>query len=198
VSSRRVGAVGTNSPSVDDGADGPVNHPTRSAITWPPDVVAIVNPPGVTGTMTCAARGSPLPSGFMNEAFEPAAPAGKALKNPATGAPALVTFTATAVASGSTPAGSATSTWPPGASGPSPDARVSSNRVGTTGTNRPAREAVVASANVPVTSTMRSVATLVYTSSAPSELTGTIPELAVSLPDSTLRIDVSGRIVPAG
>ncbi len=84
----------------------PVNQPTRSAMTWPPDVVAIVKPPDDTGTMTCAARGAPLPSGFMNEAFDPACPAGKALKNPAVGAPTLVTLTATAVASALTPDGS--------------------------------------------------------------------------------------------
>ena len=194
----RVGAVGTNSPVLELAADGPVNQPTRSAITWPPDVVAIVKPPDDTGTMTCAARGAPLPSGFMNEAFDAACPAGKALKNPAVGAPTLVTFTATAVASALTPDGRATVVWPPGASGAPPSARVSSSRVGATGSKRPALAEVVG-VNVPVTSTIRPVATFAYTSIAPSAPTGTMPELAVSLPgleveDRRLRPRRSSRV----
>ncbi len=128
-------------------------------MTWPPDVVAIVKPPDDTGTMTCAARGAPLPSGFMNEAFDPACPAGKALKNPAVGAPTLVTLTATAVASALTPDGRATVIWLPGVSAAPPCARVSSSRVGATGSKRPAL-VDAAGVNVPVTSTMRLVATL--------------------------------------
>ena len=74
----------------------------------------------------------------MNEAFDPPRPTGKALKNPAVGAPTLVTLTATAVASALTPDGSATVIWPPGASAAPPCARVSSSRVGETGSKRPA------------------------------------------------------------
>ena len=57
VSTRRCGdSAGMNKPSVDSGADGPVNHPVTSMIRFPPRCEYTLSPSFETGTMLEAAR----------------------------------------------------------------------------------------------------------------------------------------------
>src|SRR5262245_40400556 len=104
--------------------------------------------------------------------------AGRADRNPGADSPTLVTVTARAVASDGTPAGRGTVISPPGANGvPGAGSRVSRIRWASTGTNLPARDAVVAT-NVPVMSTTTSPSTLSNTSILPSAPIGMMAELA--------------------
>src|SRR5688572_26083960 len=114
----------------------------------------MTKPPGDTGTMSPAALGRPLPSGFMNDVGVDSVPAGRALRKPVRRPPTVVTLTAIAVASAATPAGKGRVMLVPGATpvAGAPGVRESEIRVGATGTNRPARERL-SGTNTPVTST---------------------------------------------
>ncbi len=180
-----------------------MNHPTRSTITCPPAVVVITKPSGDTGTMTDAARGRPVPSGFMNDVVVDTGPAGRTLRNPARRPPTVVTLIAIARASAATPDGSGRMMLVPGATpvAGAPGVLESEMRVGATGTNLPAR-ALLSGTNTPVTSTIRSTAvsirSVLRTSMAPSSPTTTIAELARSVRARGFNVDVVGTADPAG
>ncbi len=81
VSTRRCGeSAGTNSPSVDSPADGPVNQPVTSMMTCPPLCEYTLRPPGEIGVMLDAARVWPDRSVLSSDASGRGVPAGKAVK----------------------------------------------------------------------------------------------------------------------
>ena len=65
----RRGATSTNRPSIERGADEPVNQPARSTITWAsvPGITSTTIPSAETGTMANDARVWPAPSQFRVE-----------------------------------------------------------------------------------------------------------------------------------
>jgi hypothetical protein len=110
----------------------------------------------------------------------------------------VVTVSATAEASAGTLGGSGTVRISPGASGaPRGATRVSSARVGSIGTNRPA-VAVLAGTNQPVTSRITGAGARLNTPMRPSAPTPTIVPLARTSPGAWLTTEVSDRIAPSG
>ena len=136
VSTRRCGeSVGTNNPSVDSAADGPVNQPVTSMMTCPPLCEYTLRPPGEMGVMLDAARVWPDRSVLSSDASGRAVPAGNAVKKPGWLGAVVVMLIASATASPGTPAGGATVIVSPGWSGrEKAGARLSNTRWAVTGT----------------------------------------------------------------
>src|SRR4051794_31535868 len=143
LSNSRVGATGTNKPTSVDGALLPVNQPTMSMTRSPPDCEKTVMLPPASRPSTRLAIVDPLPTTLRLLAVGRWVPVGKTVQNPLVVLLVTVTFNAAAVASGgrTAMAPTARSICCPAARAPKwldDGSRVSSNRVGPTGMNRPA------------------------------------------------------------
>ncbi len=130
-----------------------MNQPTTSTITWSPADVDTSNPSALTGTIVNAALVCPGPSVLSTDATGRSAPAAYTEKYPAPAESSVVRFTARAIA----PLASAGSGTRIAVSGVGrPPVRVSSNRTGGNGSNRP-EEASSVALKEPATSTIRSL-----------------------------------------